>query len=84
MIEATVYVIALLIIGVTSAISVFYPKYDDNLIQRVGLSVTCMGATLRLLDMVDIVDSNNNARFLLTYGVAIFCLGAVYKFWRKT
>ena len=84
MMETTIYVIALLIIGMTSLVAVFYSKYDDNLIQRVGLALTCMGATLRLLDMVDFIDSNNNARFLMTYGVSIFCLGTAYKFWRKS
>ena len=83
MTETIVYVTALSIIGITSLIAVFYPKYDDNLIQRLGLAMACMGATLRVLDMSDLVDANSNARYLLTYGVATFCLGAVYKFWRK-
>lgn len=83
MIETTIYVIALLIIGVTSLVAVFSPKFDDNLTQRVGLAVACIGATIRLLDMVDLIDANNNARFLMTYGVAVFCTGTAYKFWRK-
>ena len=79
MIETTIYVASLAIISATSMFAVFWNKYDDTLLQRVGLALSCMGATFRLLDMIDLIDANSNARYLMTYGIAIFCVGTAFK-----
>ena len=83
MIETVIYSAALIIICITCISGVLYCKFDDNLLQRIGLALACMGAIVRLLDMVDLVDDSSNARYLLTYGVAVFCVGTTYKFWKK-
>lgn len=83
MAENIIYSAALLIIILASAAGVFSPRFDDNLVQRVGLATACLGAALRLLDLLDFLDANNNARYLMTYGFAIFSVGTAWKFWRK-
>lgn len=84
MFETTIYVAALVTISITCLGAVLSHKFDDNLLQRIGLAMACMGATVRLLDLVNLVDANSNARYLLTYGVSVFCIGTAYKFWRKS
>ena len=84
MIESTVYSIALAIIALGCLAGVFCHKFDDNLIQRVGLSVVCLGACLRLTETFGIFPDDTKARYLFTYGVALYCLGTAWKFWRKT
>lgn len=83
MMEATVYSIALSIIALSCLAGVFSYKFDDNLLQRIGLSVACLGALLRLTELLDMFPDDTRARYLLTYGIAVFCLGTAWKFWRK-
>lgn len=81
--DSYVYGTALTIIIFATIAGVFSRKFDDNLVQRFGLAVACLGAALRLLDLIEAIDANNNARYLLTYGYTIFSVGTVWKFWRK-
>ena len=81
--EPIIYGAALVIIAVTCLLAVFVRKFDDNLLQRMGLSIGCMGALLRLAELFEYVPDDTKARYLFTYGVAVFCIGAVWKIWRK-
>ncbi|MFN5348814.1 MAG: hypothetical protein ACK5A0_04655 [Polaromonas sp.] len=83
MIENTAYVTALGIIAACALLGVFSHKFDDNLLQRFGLSMACIGAVLRLTELVDQFPGDTRARYLLTYGIALFCVGTTWKFWRK-
>lgn len=84
MMESTAYSISLVIIAVTCLLGVFTRKFDDNLLQRLGLSLACIGACLRLSELFWYFPDDTKARYLFTYGVAVFCLGTAWKFWRKT
>ena len=83
MLESTVYSIALAIITLACLLGVLSHKFDDNLFQRIGLSVACLGACLRLIELFGYFPDDTKARYLFTYGVALFCLGTAWKFWRK-
>ena len=84
MAENIMYSASLLIIILASMAGVFSPRFDDNLMQRIGLSLACLGAILRLLDLSDALPINENARYLLTYGVAFFSVGTALNFWGKS
>lgn len=81
--ELTAYTFSLVVIAMTCLAGVFSHKFDDNLLQRVGLSLACMGACLRLTELFDFFPDDTKARYLFTYGVACFCMGTAWKFWRK-
>lgn len=83
MMESILYSIALAIIALACLLGVFGSKFDDNLFQRIGFSVTCLGASLRLFELLGYFPDDTKARYLLTYGVAIMCVGTVWKFWRR-
>lgn len=83
MLETVIYTLSLAVIVTACISAVLSPKFDDNLVQRIGLAVACIGATVRLLDTVDLLDASHHSRHLLTYGVSIFCIGTAYKFWKK-
>ena len=81
--EAVIYTVSLFIIAVTCFLAVLSSKFEDNLMQRVGFSVSCLGASTRLLEVYGQYPNETNARYMFTYGVAIICVGTVWKFWRK-
>ena len=81
--EPIIYAASLVAIVVTCVLAVFSRKFDDNLLQRIGLSITCLGACLRMAELFDYLPDDTKARYLFTYGVAVFCIGAVWKIWRK-
>ena len=83
MLENTVCSASLLVIILASAVGVFSTKFDDNLLQRFGLSMACLGAVLRLVDLMGWLNANDNARYLMTYGFAFFSVGTAWKFWRR-
>ena len=81
--EAIIYSIALVTIAVTCMLGVLSYKFNDNLFQTVGLGIACLGASVRLLEVFGSFTNETNARYLFTYGIAVFCIGAVWKIWRK-
>ncbi len=83
MLENTIYIIALAIIAACALLGVLSHKFEDNLPQRVGLSMACLGAVVRLTELLDHFPDETPARYLMTYGIALFCVGTTWKFWRK-
>ena len=81
--EAIIYTVSLAIIATTCLLGVFSDKFKDNLFQRICLSVACLGACLRLAELFEYLPDDTKARYLFTYGIAVFCMGAVWKIWRK-
>ena len=41
---ATLYTLALLIVALVCALGVLHPRYEDTLLQRIGMAVACLGA----------------------------------------
>lgn len=81
--ETALYTLSLVAIALACLLAIFTHKFDDNLFQRVGLSLACLGSGLRLFELFDYVPNDTQARYLFTYGVALFCTGTTWKFWRK-
>lgn len=73
-----VYCFALALVSVVCAIGVLHPRYNDNLMERVGMAATCLGgigeisSTLRGLERL-------NAASLFVCGVAVFAIGSLWK-----
>lgn len=80
--EQTVYFISLGVICAVSVLATFSKTFDDNLGQTLGLGATCMGAAVRMTELVGVIPNDTNGRFLLTYGMALYALSTAYKFWR--
>lgn len=76
------YLPGLLVIAIASLLAIYSQGYDDNLAQRIGLSMTCFGAVIRIYAMFHGQGDSDAPRLLLLYGVAFFALGTVWKHWR--
>lgn len=75
------YIVSLLVLAVLSLTAVYSHSFDDNLIQRFGLTFVCFGAVFRLWEMIGGLDLTG-PRYLMTYGCALFATGTALRFWR--
>ena len=57
------------------------PRYEDTLLQRIGMAVACLGAVAELAALWHGYD-RINAHITATTGAALFALGTVVKKWR--
>ena len=80
---AVLYSASLVAIFVCCLAGTLSRKFDDNLLQRVGMSFTCIAVFARLSEVEILLEYNNHIRYLLTYGVAIYCIGTAYRAWRQ-
>lgn len=78
----TLQLLPFVLVAVIAAFAVLNRCYDDNLLQRIGLSLICIGASVQVSDVLKIQNLNNNACLLLAYGLAIFGIGTIVKFKR--
>jgi len=78
---ATLYTLALLIVAAVCALGVLHPRYEDTLLQRIGMAVACLGAMAELAALWHGYD-RINAHITTTTGAALFALGTVLKKWR--
>lgn len=78
---ATLYILALLIVALVCALGVLHPRYEDTLLQRIGMAVACLGAVAELAALWHGYD-RINAHITTTLGAALFALGTVVKKWR--
>lgn len=78
---ATLYTLALLIVALVCALGVLHPRYEDTLLQRIGMAVACLGAVAELAALASGYD-RINAHITTTLGAALFALGTVVKKWR--
>ena len=56
-----------------SCVVVLHPGINDNLVQRIGLSILPFGA------LIEANGSNPNGHLLLAIGAAVLALGSVFK-----
>ena len=81
--ELIIYTASLGVIATSCLMGVFSRHFEDNLLQRIGFSLSCIGASTRMLEVYGHFPNETNARYLFTYGVAIVGIGTVLKFWKK-
>ena len=67
------------VVAAIAAFAVFNHCFDDNLLQRIGLSGICIGAVLQVVLLHQGCAASGQASLLLTYGLAFFGSGTVYK-----
>ena len=77
------YLPGLLVIAIASLLAIYSQGYDDNLMQRIGLSMTCFGAVIRIYAMFHGQGDSDAPRLLLVHGIAIFAAGSVWMHWRN-
>jgi hypothetical protein len=76
------FIPALLIIAAAALWAILDDKYADNLVQRIGLALSCFGSSIyAFLASFGLTDTKE-PRLLLLYGVAMFAIGTFYKVWR--
>jgi len=75
------YIPAMLIIASFSLWAILCDNFHDNLIQRIGLAMVCLGASVRVytlfVDMSDLL----GPQLLLANGIAIYAIGTAWKVW---
>jgi hypothetical protein len=73
------------LVAAIAAAAVLHHGFEDNLIQRVGLSGICTGAALKVATLLQSSQDPNQSCTVLAYGVAIYGVGTVIKFhyWRR-
>lgn len=67
-----------------SALAVLCRCFDDNLLQRIGLSFICAGSVLTLFVIAKGHPDTAGTIILLGYGLAIFGIGTVVEYKRKS
>ena len=75
---AIIYSASLVIVAIVCALAVLYHRYDDNLLQRVGMSVICLGAIGEIFSG-STPSAHSNSGLLLVFGLACFALGSCWR-----
>lgn len=70
----------LLVVAAISAIAVFHECFNDNLMQRVGLSLMCIGAVVRMAQLLIEESTTKESSIVLLYGLAFYSFGTFQKF----
>ena len=76
---AFVQLVPLICIIIISAFSVLHHCFDDNLLQRIGLSGICIGAACKAAIIVMGTMPADQSLTILTYGLAAFGIGSFLK-----
>ena len=72
---------ALAVLAAICTAAVLSPSYRDNFVQRVGLSLTAIGATLQIWNIYQLAGSSTPLT-LVAYGAAIYALGTMQQNFR--
>lgn len=80
--QPILYAVCVGIVLAVCVLGVLHPRYEDNLIQRIGLSVGALGSMAELWFFVFERFVPDAADLLFAGGVALFCIGTVIKKWR--
>lgn len=75
---STLSILPYFIIALIAVVGVLNPRFDDNLLQRIGLSLICIGATLRLMAGFHHTPSDG-ACIILAYGLVAYAIGTTIK-----
>ncbi len=78
---STIYILALVVIFLLSWAGVFAKNFDDNFLQRTGLSVLGLGTALRIFAEMAPAHSEEQSRWAMTVGVAVYAVGTAFKVW---
>ena len=80
-VEMYVALIALATIFSLGVVAVFYPQYDDNLAQRVGIAIACLAFLALARDIWD-RQSVTPALLWSILGAWCFTVGTALKVWK--
>jgi hypothetical protein len=72
------YCAALLITAVVAAVGALHPRYEDTLLQHIGMALTCTGAMAEIYLTYRGMERMHGAT-LFAVGVALFALGTFLK-----
>jgi len=75
-----VEILPLIVVAAISAIAVLHQCFNDNLMQRIGLSLICVGATIRLAQILFESSTTKESSTVLFYGLAAYGVGTLLKF----
>ena len=73
-----VHVFSLGVIALACALGVLHPRYQDNILQRTGMGIACVGAS-SVVYLGGCNEHSQNAQILFSIGVACFAAGTVWK-----
>lgn len=76
------YVASVMVIAALSVVAVLTSRFDDNLTQRMGLFVICLGSAGVLFTSWRDGFAAENSRVVMTFGVALFGAGSALKAWK--
>lgn len=79
----SLFTVFMAVIAVTALAGVFSPFYPDTLLQRIGMSVICLGASVELFCRIMESCGNGRVSMVLAGGFAIFGVATTIKHWRK-
>jgi len=68
-----------LVVSALSAVAIFGQFFDDNLLQRIGLSGICAGSVLTAFVLTKAHPDTGGTLVLLGYGLAIYGIGTLVK-----
>lgn len=80
---ATAYSFFLACIAAVCVVGVLHTRYHDNLGQRIGMGIACIGAVAEIFAN-HFGSPRMNAATVLAAGVALFALATVWKKWRQS
>lgn len=70
------------VICAASTMAVFSHAFDDNLLQRIGLSGAAIGAALKIAALVQASETHAPG-VIMSFGAAVYAVGCVYAHLRK-
>lgn len=73
------HLLPLVIVAILAILGVFHRYYDDNLLQRIGLSLVGLGAMLKIYNIITNSPYPDQMFALIMWGAAIFGLGIAAK-----
>lgn len=75
---SSLYLAAVVIIGIVSLVGVMHPRYQDNFLQRLGMILMFLGA-IGVTRALSMGGSSLNAASLMTWGMALYAVGTFFK-----
>ena len=82
---AALSLLCLVVTGGICAWGIFSHHFDDNLLQRLGLSVVATGCAARIVErLADDIPAPPPALLWSQVGLAVYAVGTVWRFWRQS
>lgn len=75
----TLHTLPFVAIAILALVAVLCPYFDDNFVQRVGLSITGVGAAIVAWVLTRGCPASENAMVMLAYGVLTYGAGTALK-----